>query len=371
VEHHETRFRIVDDFDSGWHLSAVEPSTPAISQVFVFFCNPGFTSCPNGFDPILTPIQLSDGNLYAVTFWGGQGNANAGGTVARTSISGQGFAIHTFQPVAGMFLGGENPAISFLEGPDGNLYGVTESGGTHNFGVMYKLQRNGTFQVLYNFCSLPGCPDNAVPLLLANDGNFYGVGFHSFFRITPQGTWTQISTLTQAGAGPGPLIQANDGNFYGPGFRVTPSGQFTVLHQFHYPATPTTPVIQASDGNLYGATGGSGSGTGIYRMSLSGDFAFIHQMTDSEGYSPVQLLQASDGNLWGISDFRNGSFFSITLSGGSILSASFNCAATGCAPLGMFESRDGNFYGVAGAGGNLPGRNPLGTIFKIAAGLGR
>lgn len=92
-------------------------------------------------------------------------------------------------------------------------------------------------------------------------------------------------------------------------------------------------------------------------------------MTDSEGYSPVQLLQASDGNLWGISDFRDGSFFTLSLSGSSIQSAAFNCATTGCTPLGMIEGPDGNLYGVAGAGGNAPGENPLDTIFKIAAGL--
>jgi uncharacterized repeat protein (TIGR03803 family) len=355
-------------------VTSAQPSPPPISQVFVFFCTPGFLTCPLGFDPILSPIQLSDGNLYAVTFWAGQGNPNAGGTVVRTSVSGQGLVLHTFEQTGGLFLGGENPAIAFVKGPDGDLYGVTESGGTHTFGVMYKLARNGNFQILHNFCSLQNCTDAPVPITLANDGNFYGVSYLTFFRISPQGTWTQIATLGQSLGGASRLIQASDGNFYAVGnrvaFRLTPSGQLTVLHQFVYPAFPTSPLIQASDGNLYGATGGSGSGTGIFRMSLSGDLAFIHQMTDSEGYSPVQLLQASDGNLWGISDFRNGSFFTISLSGVSIQSEAFNCNATGCGPLGMIEGTDGNLYGVAGAGGNAPpGDDPLGTIFKIAAGL--
>jgi uncharacterized repeat protein (TIGR03803 family) len=36
----------------------------------------------------------------------------------------------------------------------------------------------------------------------------------------------------------------------------------------------------------------------------------------------------------------------------------------------MIEGNDGNFYGTAISGGNAPG-NPEGTVFKIAAKLGR
>ena len=63
---------------------------------------------------------------------------------------------------------------------------------------MYKLAPGGGFQVLYNFCSLPNCADAAVPITLANDGNFYGVADTTFFRITPQGVWSAIGTLSQS-----------------------------------------------------------------------------------------------------------------------------------------------------------------------------
>ncbi len=362
-------------------VSFAQPASPGISQVLAFFCNQNFTQCPNGFDPTLPPIQLSDGNLYVVTWWAGQGNPNAGGTVFRAATSGQGFVIHTFQPVSlnGGFPNGDHPVISFTQGTDGNLYGVTEQGGAHNQGVMYKLARNGSFQVLYNFCSLSGCPDGPGPLTLANDANFYGAAFQTIFRITPQGSWSLVHALDPSTEGTAStLMQASDGNFYGTGalsgdqgtiFRVTPAGQFTIVQQFAYPQGVTSHLIQASDGYIYGATNGSGPGTGIFRLSLSGDFQFIHQMTDNEGYEPIQLLQASDGNLWGLSDFRNGSFFAITLGGASLTSGAFNCNTTGCQPQGMIEGKDGNFYGTAISGGNMPGKNPEGTVFKIAAGL--
>src|SRR5579871_435984 len=136
-----------------------QPPAPSASQVFAFFCNQDFTSCPVGFPPMLSPIQLADGQLYVPTFYGGQGSPDFGGTVTRSSTAGQSLVIHTFASVQGQYLAGNHPAVGFAQGTDGALYGVTLNGGTHNFGVFYKLQRSGRFQVLYNFCSLPGCAD--------------------------------------------------------------------------------------------------------------------------------------------------------------------------------------------------------------------
>ena len=354
---------------------------PTVRQLFVFYCNSDFTSCPNGFDPTLTPVQLSNnGFVYASTFWGGRGNADAGGTLMLTNSTGLGTALYTFEPgPLDNFPDGENPSVSLLRGPDGNLYGVTQNGGPSTFGVMFRMTPQGSFNVVYNFCSLPGCIDAGAPLALGQDGNFYGVASNIFFRITTQGVWTQVSTLPVNLGLSTRMFQSADGNFYGANtltnsnggsaFRITPAGQFTELHHFSYPIFPSSALIQASDGYLYGATNGSGPGTGIFRLSLQGDFQFIHQMTDAEGYEPVQLLQASDGNLWGISDFRDGSFFILTLSGTSVYSAAFNCFSTGCGPSGLMQASDKAFYGVAGRGGNSPGNNPMGTIFKITGGL--
>ena len=91
-------------------------------------------------------------------------------------------------------------------------------------------------------------------------------------------------------------------------------------------------------------------------------------MTEDEGYSPFQLMQASDGNLWGLTSFRNGYFFADSLAGTSITNGTFNCATTGCQPQGMMEARDGNFSGPPVSGGTR-GINPVGTVFKIASGL--
>jgi len=362
-------------------LSWAQANHPTVRQVFAFYCNSDYSNCPNGFDPELTPVQLNNnGFVYAGTFWGGQGNSDAGGTLMLTNPTGLGTALYTFQPGPNNnFPNGSHPSVSLLRGPDGNLYGVTENGGPSTFGVFFRMTPQGSFNVVYIFCSLQNCVDAGAPIVLANDGNFYGVASSVFFRLTPQGVWTQVSILPENLGLATRLIQGSDGNFYGAGminnsdaasaFRITPAGQFTELHHFDYPLSPSSPLIQASDGNLYGATSNSGPGTGIYRLSLAGDFQFIHQMTEQEGFGPVQLLQASDGNLWGISDYRDGSFFILTLEGASVYSASFNCFSTGCGPLGLMQASDHSFYGVAGRGGNSPGNNPLGTIFRITGGL--
>ena len=161
--------------------------------MFGFYCNQSYTSCPDGFDPTLPPVQLGGRQPICRTWWAGLGNANAGGTIFRTATLGQAFVIHTFQSASlgGGFPNGNHPVIGLNQGTDGNLYGVTENGGTHDDGVMYKLSRTGSFQVLYNFCSLSGCPDGPGPLTLASDGNFYGGEFHtiSASRRRVTGAW--------------------------------------------------------------------------------------------------------------------------------------------------------------------------------------
>jgi uncharacterized repeat protein (TIGR03803 family) len=109
--------------------------------------------------------------------------------------------------------------LAFAEGADHNLYGVTESGGSSNQGVMYKQSPTGGFKVVHNFCT-GGCSDIQGPITLGKDGNFYGVesGGGIIFRITPQGAWSKFYTLDSTKDGwARTLFQGTDGNFYGTG----------------------------------------------------------------------------------------------------------------------------------------------------------
>lgn len=375
--------RVLSLWCSLFLLSAAfaEPSAPPISQVFAFLCNQGYTACPDGFDPELGPIQLSNGALYGTTFWGGQGSSSYGGTVWKVTTTGKSSVLHTFASSSnGSFPDGENPAIGFVEGKDGSFYGVTEQGGTNNAGVFYKVTPTGKFQVLYNFCSLSGCPDEASRIVLANDGNFYGAIYETVFRITPQGAWSLVYTLnpTTDGTASGNLIQASDGNFYGTGtigddlgmvFKVTPEGQYSIFYQFtQLGAGVTSNLIQASNGNFYG-----GSNSSIFQLTPSGEYTTTANLTQAEGPTPTFLMQASDGNLWGLAvtggtgPNRPGTLFAFTTTGTLVTTEEFNCAK-GCSPLGMTEGSDGNFYGIAVSDGSGPG-HPMGTIFKVDAAI--
>lgn len=363
-------------------------TTPTISQVFAFSCNSDYSSCPDGMYPTLAPIQLADGNFYGVTWWAGAGGANAGGTVWKVTPAGLARVVHTFLPnKVGQYPKGENPVIGFAEGADHNLYGVTESGGSTNQGVMYKQTSTGGFKVEHNFCT-GSCTDIQGPIIRGKDGNFYGIqsGGGVIFRITPLGVWRKVYTLDPSKDGwATTLMQGSDGNFYGTGetgtpcdrqgtvFKFTSSGQFSILYDFPARSFIGGNLVQASDGNFYGAL--ENGQTTIFRITPAGSMTLLYQLQSTEGYSVVSLMQASDGNLWGLTTdggpqpARPGAVFAITTNGSHVADAAFDCASTGCTPSGMIQGSDGAFYGNAISGGSAPGRNPEGTLFKIEAGL--
>jgi len=358
---------------------------PKLTPVFTYLCSNDFQNCPNGFDPVLSPLQIGKTSFfYAVASAGRQGGVDSGGTIVRTNTTGLGGTVYTFQPgPQNDYPDGRYPDVAFVSGPDGNFYGITQKGGRFNWGVMFRLSPSGAVQKVYDFCSIPACIDAGTPLTLGKDGNFYGLASTVFFRISTQGVWTQIATIPVNFGLYTQLIQANDGNFYGANviqnsdgsgvaFRISPSGQYSELHRFDPITAPSCPLIQASDGNLYGATSNLGPGTGVFRLTLSGDFQIIHELTSQQGYNPSQILQASDGNLWGLTNIGGGTFFTIRLDGKLVNIGGFDCNRTGCLPYQMIQASDGNLYGIAGGGGVAPPNEvALGTVFRIAAGLPR
>ena len=161
------------------------------------------------------------------------------------------------------------------------LLGATGTGKTFtmaglielNQGAIFKITTAGAVTVLYSFT---GSPDGDVPtagLVLATDGNFYGMtdeggadGQGTIFKMTPAGVVTVLHSFA-GGASDGArpqdsrLIQAADGNFYGTTiiggpsdrgtvFQMTPAGAVTILYSFTGGpadgAYPRGTVIQAA-----------------------------------------------------------------------------------------------------------------------------
>src|SRR6185437_1549691 len=97
-------------------------------------------------------------------------------------------------------------------------------GGQYGDGTIFRVSRSGDFKVLVNFDATNGS-DPYAGLIQANDGNFYGVTETGgsadngvLFRLTPDGTLTVLHNFTRGNDGGNPvggLVQASDGNLYG------------------------------------------------------------------------------------------------------------------------------------------------------------
>jgi uncharacterized repeat protein (TIGR03803 family) len=244
---------------------------------------------------------------------------------------------------------GTSPYAPPIQGPDGNLYGVTDDGG--NTGHVYQvLTASGTLGWIY---PLPSA--SRAPLIFASDGNLYGTYAYSGMTINGK---------TANNAGGGGI------------FRVTLSGVVTGVYNIDpFDANtnvnsgkgdgchPTGPVMQAADGYLYGMTVGCGTGGGgtIYKVALDGTgFNVIHNFQSIDGVAPESgLVQGSDMFLYGLT------------SSGGIMRFPWVPAGT------MFKTdttgvnfvKLNTFYRVSGADGHGNGSYPSATPTLHTSGL--
>ena len=139
--------------------------------------------------PVGNVLRDPSGNLFGATAYGG---ANRLGSVYELTPAGNGWIqslIYTFSGPDG-----SRPMAGLTRDSNGALYGTTCYGGSSNAGVVFKLTANGgewTETVLHNFDGTQGvCPHGV--LTLDSAGNLFGTteygGAHSYgvvFEITP------------------------------------------------------------------------------------------------------------------------------------------------------------------------------------------
>lgn len=351
-----------------------------------------------GFAPRASLIQATDGNFYATTSVGGPSSY---GTVFEITAAGTITVLHGFN-----LTDGAAPLVPLVQGRDGNFYGATFEGG-NGYGTVFRVTPTGEFTTLHVFCSEPNCSDGENPwgaLVQATNGNFYGTAsgggaYYSgtIFEITPSGRLTTIYDFCpQIGCSDGDepqagLIQGNSGAFYGTTFRggaydegtvfrITPGGKLTVLHNFQLTegAYPTTALMQATNGNFYGTTQryAANNGGTFFEMTPSGKlttlYNFCSKANCADGGSPWELIQATDGNFYGATNYGgktgHGTLFEITPAGKLTTLYSFcpTSPCTGDTPdAGLLQATDGNFYGTTFVGGTLN----EGTVFRLSTGL--
>ncbi len=243
---------------------------------------------------------------------------------------------HTFSGSDGGFPNGD-----LIRDAAGNFYGTTQSGGTSNQGVVFKLDSSGQETVLYSFT---GATDGGIPIgrIVANGGSFYGItsaggdpvcSCGTVYKLDSSGTLTVLHSFTGGTDGaqnegqPELGLVLINGDFYGAAsfggvlgcdgslgcgviFKVTQSATESVLYRFTAQADGGFPqdLIRDQAGNLYGATGGSymaGNAGTLFKIDTAGNLTTSYTFPGgATGTSPRwRLLRSASGVTHGVTQF--------------------------------------------------------------------
>jgi uncharacterized repeat protein (TIGR03803 family) len=326
----------------------------------------------DGGDPSAGLVFDAQGNLYGTTIGGGPGGH---GTVFELSpASGGGWTETVLYGFTGA-QDGSGPFATVIFDAQGNLYGTTEEGGAHGYGVVFELTPGSggkwTEAVLHSFA---GGTDGANPeadLAFDSKGNLYGTtptggqpfGLGTVFKLTPVGGGSWKETIIRRFQG------GSDGN------------------------APVAGVIFDAAGNLYGTTtsGGSagcgGSGCGIVFQLKPTDTGrwtghVLHRFNGgADGSAPLSdVIFDTSGNIYGttaaggnsgcVDGFGCGTVFELSPMSGSgwkeHVIYRFKGHTDGANPRGLVLDTAGHLYGTTYAGGTVGcGFVGCGTVFEL------
>jgi len=249
-----------------------------------------FSNTGDGAQPLCNVVFDRAGNMYGTSYGGLYQDF---GTLWELSPAGGQWTftvIHVFTDGAD----GGGPIGNLLLDRAGNLYGVTDGGGSANHGVAYEFT-NGpsgwSETVLHNFGE--GNQDGTDPYGLAFDAN------GNLFGFTSEGGSSEEGTIYE-------LLATNGGFTYSIvyNFQPTPGG------------VPYSVPIFDNAGNLYGTGQGPGAGNGagfLFELSSSGgswNLSVSHTFlgsSGSDGASPQGTMAFdAQGNLYGATLFGGG-----------------------------------------------------------------
>ncbi len=162
------------------------------------------------------------GNLYGITYAGG---AKGFGSVFELAMGSNGT---WSEKTLYSFTGGNDgayPGCSLTFDTVGNLYGTTQFGGVHDYGVVFELSRSTDAwkeEVIHAFTGGAGGASPNAGVVLDKAGNVYAEATFSVLELSPVpgGTWTAASLHDFTGGSDGAsaygaLTTDNAGNLYG------------------------------------------------------------------------------------------------------------------------------------------------------------
>jgi uncharacterized repeat protein (TIGR03803 family) len=403
-----------------------------------------FDGTNSGGGPNGSLIEVSSGLVCGMT--------SSGGTLNKGVLFSYDIALETYSKLLDFdgLNNGSNPHGCLTKSNDGLIYGTTFSGGFYNMGVFFSynpstnayskvLDFNGNINGAYPYSGIISSNTNGILYGVTNSGGIGNFGI-IFSYNTDNSIYSKLFDFGWGPTGSFPLdnvVQANNGKLYGMTrfggtnnrgviFSYEPStSSYTKLHDFNETngSFPCSSLMQASDGHLYGMTleggannmgvifsydpvtstysklldfDGSNNGQNPYGSLMQATNGLLYGMTSSGGtnnlgvifsYNPItdtyiklldfdgtntgrypkgSLIQASNGQLYGMTSWggtsNRGIIFSYNPDTGFFTKLlDFNGANNGRYPLGsLTQAIDGLLYGMTSEGGI----NNLGVLFS-------
>jgi uncharacterized repeat protein (TIGR03803 family) len=196
---------------------------------------------PAGYTELRQLTRGNNGWFYGVTNYKpripSDGTEDGMGFVFRVNGSGGFQVLGRFTGTSGA-LPGDDPSASLTVGANGALYGVTQAGGTHNLGTVFRVTPEGVVQHLASFSGKAGALPGASPTVsLVQRGNvLYGAcskgGYFNagtLFRVDQSHRVSTVCVLSGIGSPtpgwePNSLAIGEDGHIYGTGGMNTSEG---------------------------------------------------------------------------------------------------------------------------------------------------
>ncbi|MCU0359961.1 MAG: hypothetical protein MUF75_04435 [Bacteroidia bacterium] len=277
-----------------------------------------------GQQPFGSVIEASNGRLYGVNRTGGANNV---GTLFEYNLSNSTYSVMTnFISATGSL-----PQAAPIQASNGKLYGTTINGGSSNNGVIYEYNiSTSTYSVIVNFTSAVTGGQSFGSLLEATNGNLFGItatggstaNAGAIFGINPTtNSYSLLAAFVGSVSGANPqagLIQASNGKLYGTA-RIGGANNLGTLYEFDITGNtltklvdfssangtlPLGAVMQSTNGLLYGVTSAGGTqSVGVlyeYNISLSTFSKEFDFNSSNGGFPNGSLLHAANDKLYGM-----------------------------------------------------------------------